>query len=63
MNELPQPWIVLWGSAIRMWLFHLPDWWTYGLFPVFPLAGFMAEALYWLSLWNFKEEGCAIENG
>ena len=32
-------------------------------FSVFPLAGFMAEALYWLSLWNFKKEGCIIENG
>ena len=30
--------------------------------PVFPSAGVMAEALYWLSLWNFKKESTISYN-
>ena len=44
------------GPSFRMWLFHLHSMVIRPFSPVFPLAGFMAEALYRLSFWNFKKE-------
>ena len=39
------------------WLFHLHSMVKIQPFsPVFPLADFMAETLYWLFPWNFKEK-------
>ena len=48
------------GRCHRMWLFQLHRLVTIPPFSVFPLAGFMAEALYRLSRWNFKKEGSVI---